>query len=506
MKRSQLKTGVLLSYGQMLISNIISIIYTPIMLRILGQNEYGLMSLTSSVISYLGLLQFGIGSSYNYFFYKTKAEKGDQEVEKLNGMFMTVYLLIGLIAFLAGMLLVLNVEWVFSTGLTDAEISKARILLLLGVVSLAFSLSTSVFGAYLNANEKFIFPRTVSLISTVLGPMVRLPLLFMGYRSIALSVVSLIFTLVGTAITIYYTVFRQRMKFKFSKFQFNLLKNMYTFSFFIFLNQIVDQINWSIDRYIISRFYGTASVAVYSIGASINTYYVTISSTISSVFSPRINKMTSEGNNNEELTSLMLRVGRIQFMLMTMILTGFIFFGYYFIVGYYAGDGYELSYWVVLLLIVPVTVPLVQNTGIEIQRAKNKHQFRSIAYTIMAFLNLGISIPLCKFFGVIGSAAGTSLGIVFANIIIMNWYYHTRLGLDMIRFWKGIMKLLPAEVIPVIVGFTFWKFIGITSPTRFICLGLCYVIVFVGSMWFFGMNESEKELFAGPIRRMLHKL
>ena len=53
MKVNQLKAGVILSYVQLILGNIISIIYTPIMLRILGQNEYGLYNLASSTISYL---------------------------------------------------------------------------------------------------------------------------------------------------------------------------------------------------------------------------------------------------------------------------------------------------------------------------------------------------------------------------------------------------------------------------------------------------------------------
>lgn len=503
MKKSQLKVGVLLSYGQMILSNLISILYTPIMLRILGQSEYGLMSLTSSVISYLGLLQCGLGSSYNYFYYKTKAKNEEDGISRLNGTFMTIYLMIAAIAFLAGMVLVFNAELVFSTGLTTEELEKAKVLMFLSVISLVISFPTSIFGAYLNANEKYIFPRTVTLISTVLGPMVRLPLLFMGYRSIGLSVVSLVFTIVQGIISAYYSIVKQHQRFKFGKIQVGLLKSMYSFSFFIFLNQIVDQINWSIDRYIISRFYGTASVAVYSIGAAINTYYVSISSTVSSVFSPRINRMISEKVDNHELTQLMIRVGRIQFMILTLILTGFVFFGYYFIVEYYAGAGYELSYVVALLLIIPVTIPLVQNTGIEIQRAKNKHQFRSIIYIIMAFLNLGISIPLCKYFGVVGSAAGTSIGIIIANIIIMNWYYHAKLGLDMKLFWKGIAKLLPAEILPVLFGIAVWKVIGITSVARFLGFGVLYVIIFGISMWFLGMNDYEKSLLSGPIKKIL---
>ena len=75
MKVNQLKAGVILSYIQLVIGNVISIIYTPIMLRILGQNEYGLYNLASSTISYLGLLSFGFGSAYIIYYSKYKVKK-----------------------------------------------------------------------------------------------------------------------------------------------------------------------------------------------------------------------------------------------------------------------------------------------------------------------------------------------------------------------------------------------------------------------------------------------
>lgn len=503
-KSSQLKLGVVLSYVQMILSNAISIIYTPIMLRILGQSEYGLLSLSSSIINYLGLLQFGLSSSYTYFYYK-KRKDNDKEIARLNGTYMTIFLIIACVAFLCGMVLVANTKIIFGSGLTDEELQKSQILMFIMVFSISITFPLSVFVSYANANEKFIFVRTLNILGTILGPMINLPLLLLGYGSVAITCTSLVLTIIRTIVNIFYCKVKLKMKFSFSKLQFSLLKSMFSFSFFIFLNQIVDQINWSIDRYIIARFYGTASVAVYSVGASFNHYYITFSSSISSVFSPRINKIVSNKSDDKELVKLMTRVGRIQFMILSLILTGFIFFGYYFIVGYYAGSGYEQSYIIALILLIPITIPLIQNTGIEIQRAKNKHHFRSIVYAGIAVANLCISIPLCKYFGIIGSAVGTSIGITLGNIIIMNWFYHKKLGLDMRYFWKNIAKVIPSMILPICIGVIFWKVIGITSLVRFLVLAIIYVVVFFVSLWLWGMNEEEKNLIRGPLNKVLSK-
>ena len=56
---SQLKIGVILSYISTALSFIINLTYTPIMIRLLGQSEYGLYTLVGSFVSYLSLFSLG---------------------------------------------------------------------------------------------------------------------------------------------------------------------------------------------------------------------------------------------------------------------------------------------------------------------------------------------------------------------------------------------------------------------------------------------------------------
>ena len=63
MNQNQLKAGAVISYINLLVGNIIPLIYTPIMLRILGQAEYGLYGIAQSIMGYIGLLNFGIGGT-----------------------------------------------------------------------------------------------------------------------------------------------------------------------------------------------------------------------------------------------------------------------------------------------------------------------------------------------------------------------------------------------------------------------------------------------------------
>lgn len=504
MRINQLKAGVILTYVQLIVGNIISIIYTPIMLRILGQNEYGLYNLSSSTISYLGLLSFGFGSAYIRYYSKYRVENNENEIKKLNGMFITVYSVIAIVALIAGTILIFNIDRIFKNGLTVAEINKSKILMSFMVFNLAISFPTSVFNSYITANEKFLFQKVLGTIQTIINPFVMIPVLLMGYKSVGMVIATTVITLLYSGVNLLYCLKKLNMKFSFGKFDFNLMKEITIFSSYIFLNMIVDQINWNVDRFLLGMFKGTGAVAVYGVGSQFNSYYLSFSTAVSGVFIPKVNRMVTKSEDNKILTELFTKVGRIQFIILSLIMSGFIFFGQYFI-KIFAGEGYELAYPVALLLMFPVTVPLIQNLGIEIQKAKNMHKFRSILYFIIAIGNLFISIPLCKIYGIIGCAIGTSSTMILGNCILMNWYYHKKVGLNILYFWKSISEFIPGLIIPIFAGIII-SFIGINNIIRFLGMGLIYIIVFSISIYKFSMNDYERELFRGPLLKIRAKL
>lgn len=504
MKINQLKAGAFLSYVSMGLGYIISIIYTPIMLRLLGQSEYGLYNLVSSVVSYLGLLSFGFGSAYMRYYSRYKVNNDKKNIAKLNGMFLIIFSFIGFIAIIAGIILVFNVDLIFGSKLNSNELAKAKILMAIMIINIALSFPASVFNSYITANEKYIFQKSLQMIKTLINPMIMLPVLLMGYKSIGMVVVTTILTIIVEISNILFCFNKLKMKFIFSKFDFKLMKEMAVFSFYIFLNMIIDQINWNLDKFIIGRFRGTVAVAVYGLAAQLNTYYLSLSTSISNVFIPRVNRMVAANNDNRELTSLFTRIGRIQFILLSLICSGLIFFGRPFI-NMWAGTEYNDAYPILLLLIIPVTIPLVQNIGIEIQKAKNMHKFRSWVYLFMALGNLFLSIPLAKLYGGLGAALGTAISLIIGNGIVMNLYYHKRIGLDMKYFWREIIGVIPALIPPIIMGILVNSFLDINKLITFLICGIFYVIIFCISMWLFGMNKYEKNLIEKPVLKIIRR-
>ena len=505
LKISQLKAGVILSYISMGISTIISIIYTPLMLRLLGQSEYGLYQLVFSVVSYLGLLSFGFGSAYMRFYSRYKVQKDTVGIGRLNGMFMTAFIGIALLAILAGAVLVNNVHLIFSQSLSSEEIQTAQILTALMVFNIAVTFPASVFDSIVTAQEQYFFQRFVNLLRSVLNPFLCLPLLIMGFGSISLVLVTTFLTIASFGINMCFCFKKLHAHFIFGHFDWSLFKEIGIFSFYIFLNQIIDQVNWSVDKFILGMITGTVGVAIYSLAAQLNTYYLSFSTSISSVFIPRVNRIVAESNDNQVLTQVFTKVGRVQFVFLALIIEGYVFLGQPFIT-LWGGDGYETSYFVGLWLMLPVTIPLIQNIGIEIQRAKNMHKFRSIILILISVVNICVSVPLCKKYGPIGCAIGTAASLLLGNGLVMNWYYHTRVGLNIRHFWWEIIKFIPALIMPGIAGYFIMRYAAIHSYVTLGLWGIIFVFIYTISMWFLGLNNYEKNLFTGPFKKLMRKV
>ena len=510
MKMNQLKTGSILSYFNMFLNIAISLLYTPFMLGILGQSEYGLYSTVSATISMLGVLNLGFTGSYVRYFMKYKVDNYEDSMAKLNGLFLIIFSGIGAIALACGLFLSNNLEMVFNTGLTASEYETAKKLMIILSFNMAISFPMSVFQNIITAHEKYLFLKLLGIIKTIAGPMITIPLLLSGFGSVAMVTTTVILALVTDIVYFIYSKKFLGVKFRFRRFPEGLFKSVFTFSFLIAVHLIVDQINSNVDKVLLGRFLGTDAVAIYAVGYSLHHYYMLFSTAISHVFTPRVHKIINETKNHialqkERLTELFVKVGRIQSLVVFLIASGLVFFGKHFIY-LWVGEEYHLSYYVAIMLVLSSTIDVIQNIGIEVQRGLNKHGFRSVVYLIMALINIGLTIVLCQKYGVVGATVGTAISYLLVNGLIINIFYHKKCNLDIWVFWKSILRLSAGLIIPCIAGVLINIFMDMSSYIMLIIGILIYTLLYCSSMWFIGMNNYERNLILTPAKKIINKI
>lgn len=502
MKVNPLKTGAILSYISMIIGFVIPIIYTPIMLGILGQNEYGIYSLANSVISYLTILNLGMGQAIIRYISYYRAKDDYENINRILSLFLIIFMILALVVLLGGLILFIGTPFWFNKGLTISEISTLRILILIMTLSTSITFISSVFSAACTSFEKYIFRRILEIIGTLLAPILNLVVLFLGYKSIGMALVGLMYNIFLMFIYIYYSYKKLKIRILHKNLPLDRLKEIFSFSIYVFISSLVDMLYWSTDKVLIGSMIGSVAVAVYNVGGTFSTMFQNLSNSIGNVFGPRVNRLVAIESSKDVYNELLIRIGRIQFFIIALAFTGYVVFGRVFI-HFWAGDTYQEAYVIALLTMGPLIIPLIQNIALTTAVAKNKHRFRAIIYFIIAIANIVGTYLTIPTYGIIGAATCTCIAFIIGHGFVMNIYYYKVLQFDIISFWKNIIRISFIPILMMIIGLIIFRYYIIQTFWEF---GLCvigYTLLYIILNYFINFNGYEKNLIKEPIQKIL---
>lgn len=504
---SQKKAGALLGYANILVKNLVNLIYVPLLLHFLGQGDYGVFQMTNSVVFALTLLSAGFYGSYVRFYMRERAAGCPDDgpgVRRLNGMFLLVYLTVAVLCLIGCGAMVLNVHALFSGGLTAQEINLARALLMIMGVNIAVTMLSTPFDSYIVAHERFVFQQSRQLFTALAQPFLAVLLLWLGMGAVGVACAQLTISTILLVWNIAFSTRKLNMRFTFHGLEWSLFKAVAIFSFWILLNQIFDLVNNNVPNFLLGAMASSTAVAVFAIAVQIRNIFFSMSTTMSNVFTPQINRIVAESDDNTVLTQLMTRVGRYQMIIFWYLFGGFIVLGRYF-VHIWAGDANADAYWLCLIMVLPVMIPLTQNTGIEIQRAKNRHKVRSLIYVLTSVIDIVISVLLIPSLGYWATAIGYVASIALGTGLFMNWYYHTRIGLDMVYFWKHQLPTILLALVVVAICLLGSLILPVSSIPTFLVWGIIYTISFGTGIIKMSLTAGEREKIVNRLHRKATK-
>lgn len=496
----QKRSGALLSYVYLALKVVIGIVYTPIMLRYLGQAEYGVYTEALTVISFLTMLDLGFGQTLIHYNVKYRTENDYEKADRCNGLFLVMYTVIGILALFVGFWCARNCGLLFLTFTAD-ELSLLTSVIEILVISLAVSFPLSVFSALINANQRFTFAKIADIVSYILQYGGILVVLLMGHKSIGIAVVTTVVSIGMKLVLAVYCMVKIKPKFIFTGFDSTLVRTIFMYSAFIFLNIVIDQLYADTDKFILGAVCSSAAVATYNVGVQFSAYFTQLSTAISGVFLPQITQIYTTEHSVEKLSEIFVRIGRLQFVLLSFVLSGFVAFGQLFI-NLLAGSENAAAYWIAVIIMVPSIVPLSQNIGIAVLQAMNKHRFRSLIYFLIALLNVAVSIPLAQRYAGVGAAIGTTLACLAGQYLTMNIFYSRKIGLDVKGYWKQAgsvtLRMLPMAIPAILIN----MLIPGGGWLTFLARIMAYTVIYIPYAYKFVFGDYEKNL----IKSIMNKL
>ena len=310
-------------------------------------------------------------------------------------------------------------------------------------------------------------------------------------NALALALIDLFITIVTMVTEYIYTVKTLKIKPKYSRCDRVLFIESGKYMLLMFLTSVAVQINNNLDNVIIGAISGPTLVTVYSMGLLIFGMYESLSTSVSGVMLPTVTDLLERDEDGEKIRCLIIKVGRIQFLLLGAVVIGFACIGKCFI-NIWLGEKYEDVYVISLILMVPSLFELCVNVCLAILRAKNKLVFRTCTLCISTLLNASVTILAVKYWSYIGAAIGTALSFIIGSVLVMNLFYYKELHLPMIKIYREIMRgILPCLIISGAVLFVASRYItgGWLALTINIVV---FCIVYGILLMLFGLSTEEK--------------
>lgn len=493
--------AVALSYAQVLIKAIAALASTPIIVRSLGQEEYGLFVLVGAMASFLYLLDFGLNDGVIRFFVANETDKGASQ--SFLSRMLGFYTILGAVVVLLTAVLALAVEPVFRLSLSKASIQLVSQMLIITGVGAGILIASNPVGALLSASERFVFLRSSDIISTVLSTALIVILLKYGFRATSVVVVmsgSMVMQVIARCIYLHISAGISLM---IARPNWKELRLVGGFAAPIFVSMIAELIFWKSDQLVLGVLVGASAVAVYSIGLTFNKYFMSFATAISRVMTPQIVRTLDAGASPSEIGVLLVKISRLQAIALLLVLVGLTVFGEMFIV-LWVGEDFRSAYYVMLAVLVPYAFELVGNARNIVLQVKGLYWFKSTITICLALLNVALTLVLVPHLGLLGAAISTGIAITL-NYILIAILLQVYIQIDMTKYFRETTRgIVPVAGAVMAAGFAIRPFL--TPSWTVLGVGAAVLgAVYCGAIFMFAANQSEKERMKAIARRMVRR-
>lgn len=485
------KFAIIISYLMIAANTLSNLLLTPMYLRYLGIEMYGLYQMVYSVAHYILILDFGISTTMVRYI-ATFHAKNDYDSEKnfsahCLGIVCVVIIVIAAVGKIVNSQL-LNIYP--SISLEEAGIAHSIFTVM--VITITITILEHFFQGIIMAYEHFTVVKFFSLLKIIIKVSLTVTMLIFGLDVISIVIADLIVSIISVLLLAGYSLGVIKFRVRLSHFDKALVFSVLSFMIAIFLQSVVSYVNNVVDKTILGVMTTKKDVAIYSVGLTFITLFNSLPSAISGVFLPQATKLVTHDADRETLTGFVSRPGRYQFILCGAIIAGFVLFGKEFI-SLWAGTDSIKAWDIALIIMIPNMIPLIENTVISILDAKKKRIFRSIVLLGISLINVLISIVLVKKYGMMGAPIGTAIAFIVGYGLILNVYYHRVIGINVIVMFKTIFSgiwlcVIVASFISFPLNILFKNY---SIKTLFVKI-MFFCVVYAIALWLFGLNRTEK--------------
>lgn len=493
MAKNEVKYGMILSYILIILNSVYGLIIAPYVLGTIGESEYGVYKTIASMTASVAVLEMGIGGTVQRFLAKYIAQKDMDGGYNFSAMALIQATVLAVAMAIVGAVMFGAIDNMYAKAFSDVELVRAKQLFVVLIAYTVLHIYENFLFGIISGYNKFAFSNTLKILSLIFKIILYLIVLPIVKNALGIVIISLVLEILIIFIEMFYILFKLKHRIKLRKWDNLVFKETFGYTILLFVQSIIIQFNGNIDNMVIGATIGASAVTIYSFAIQMFNMYEQCSTAVSGVVLPTVVGKVYNGATAEELSVMVINMGRVQWSVLGAALAGFICFGKEFFY-LWLGEGFNDCYYLALILMVPVTFPLIVNVCLAILKAKNMLIFRTVALAYSALFNVIFTIIGTRYFGYWAAAVGTALSTCISGIVSLNIYYYVKLRINILKIYKNISKRITVCLLVAVCVGIGMNYLPIDMTwIAIIVKAVIFVMIYAGMMFLYGLSKEEKK-------------
>jgi len=483
------------NWARIIVAILVNFFLTPFLIRKLGVDLYGSWAVISAYTGWLVLMQVGIPMASVRLFAQSIGKGDIPGLNRAVATSLRVSIIVGLVAALGGGVLFTIYNCLNVSKVSAAHIADARIAFFIVVLQLIIGFACQIPYGIMAAHQDFPVSNLISISGILLRLVALTAIMTSTAASLALIAtvnlaVSLFEGVVGLCVVrMRYPGIRPR-----GGLDRTLVKTLLSFSGYVLLLNVGNQLAFSTDSIVISSLIDNKSVTSFENGKMFVIYLTEFIVAIGAVVMPLTVKLETQGKHDD--IRLLLRKW-LKASLSLSLLPGLylVVFGEAFIKRWIDAPGFDSSAAGMVLSVLMVShfafLP-ARGVALPIIMGLGRPAAVTVAFAISSVVNLGLSISLARPLGLLGIALGTAIPeVVFALYAI--WVSCRLSGSRCSEiFQHAVVRTVPGAMIMLSFLVLVSKLVVPSTWFLLIAIGVAYLVVFA-IVWAFYVYRADSD-------------
>lgn len=467
----------------------------PFIVSHVGKEVYGIYLLVMAFTGYLGVLELGVTAAVTKYVAELTA-KGDKEgVKKIVSASFSLFFIVGLAVAVILFILSFCFDHIFAVEAVNRVVMRQ--LFWIAAAASLFIWPGKIFSRVLDGFQRYDWLAVIKIAEVVLIGGSAYLIFSRGLGIVYFLLLSYLFIIleyVGAYIIGRYHLLKSKIIFPY--FNKEVFKTIFSFSFFLFLSNLVGLLIFNFDSFVIGAFVSIAAITLYSVGFNLQGGFRAVNSLLGSPLFPAGADMEGRSEHDKQKELLFKGTKYMTLVFVPLVIITIVFAKLF--INNWMGAGFIES---ILPAQVLISFWLFNNTievgtGLLVAKGYVKVIFKITA--LNALLNLGLSLILVRPLGILGVVLGTTIPMVLVSFPLILHQILKLLKVSLREFFNlAVKNNLWVYLFTVILSGLALK---IFHPANIFLtigeMGIVYaIVIFVGFRFFLSAEERKEMLF-----------